>query len=69
MKQRKLRGYVLPTIYVLILMIVFGVLTVAASSYLYRSQDSDKALLFVGSSSGIIVDFIGAIFIRPSEHS
>nr|WP_325243063.1 hypothetical protein [uncultured Oscillibacter sp.] len=52
-----------------ILMIVFGVLTVAASSYLYRSQDSDKALLFVGSSSGIIVDFIGAIFIRPSEHS
>lgn len=47
-----------------ILMIIFGVLIVAASLYLYSSQDSDKALLFVGSLSGIIVDFIGAIFIK-----
>lgn len=47
-----------------IMMIIFGVLIVAASLYMYTSLDADKVLLFVGSLSGIVVDFIGAIFIK-----
>ena len=47
-----------------IIMIIFGVLIVAASIYMYSLTDADKALLFVGSVSGIVVDFIGAIFIK-----
>lgn len=47
-----------------IIMIIFGILIVAASLYMYMSLDADKVLLFVGSLSGIIVDFIGAIFIK-----
>ena len=45
-------------------MILFGILIVVASLYMYMSLDTDKILLFVGSFSGIIVDFIGAIFIK-----
>lgn len=47
-----------------IMMIVFGILIVIASLYMYWSLDGDKALLFMGSLSGILVDFIGAIFIK-----
>lgn len=47
-----------------IIMIIFGILIVAASLYMYMSLKSDKVLLFVGSLSGIVVDFIGAIFIK-----
>jgi len=47
-----------------IMMIVFGILIVVASLYIYTSFDSDKILLLVGSLSGIVVDFIGAIFIK-----
>lgn len=47
-----------------IMMIIFGILIVAASLYMYISMDADKVLLFVGSLSGIVVDFIGAIFIK-----
>ncbi len=47
-----------------IMMIIFGILIVVASLYMYMSSDADKILLFVGSLSGIIVDFIGAIFIK-----
>lgn len=47
-----------------IMMIIFGILIVLASLYMYLSLDSDKVLLFVGSVSGIVVDFIGAIFIK-----
>lgn len=47
-----------------IMMIIFGILIVAASLYTYMSFDADKVLLFVGSLSGIVVDFIGAIFIK-----
>lgn len=47
-----------------IMMIIFGVLIVAASLYMYTSLDADKVLLLVGSLSGIVVDFIGAIFIK-----
>lgn len=47
-----------------IMMIMFGMLIVVASIYMYMSLDADKALLFVGSLSGIAVDFIGAVFIK-----
>ena len=47
-----------------IMMIIFGILLVAASLYIYISLDADKILLLVGSLSGIVVDFIGAIFIK-----
>ncbi len=47
-----------------IMMIIFGILIVAASLYMYTSLDADKVLLLVGSLSGIVVDFIGAIFIK-----
>lgn len=47
-----------------IMMIIFGILIVVASLYMYTSSDSDKILLLVGSLSGIVVDFIGAIFIK-----
>jgi len=46
------------------IMIVFGVLIVVASLYMYVFFESDKILLLMGSSSGIIVDFIGAVFIK-----
>ena len=47
-----------------IMMIILGVLIVMASLYMYISLGTDKMLLSVGSLSGIIVDFIGAIFIK-----
>lgn len=47
-----------------ILMIVFGILIVIASLYMYTFLETDKILLIIGSLSGIIVDFIGAIFIK-----
>ena len=47
-----------------IMMIMFGILIVVASLYMYMSLDADKILLFVGSISGILVDFIGAVFIK-----
>lgn len=47
-----------------IMMIIFGILIVVVSLYMYTSLDSDKVLLLVGSLSGIVVDFIGAIFIK-----
>lgn len=47
-----------------IMMIIFGILIVTASLYMYTSLESDKVLLLVGSLSGIVVDFIGAIFIK-----
>ncbi len=47
-----------------IMMIIFGMLIVAASLYMYMSLNADKALLFVGSLSGVIADFIGAVFIK-----
>lgn len=47
-----------------IMMIIFGILIVVASIYMYTSFNSDKILLLAGSLSGIVVDFIGAIFIK-----
>ena len=47
-----------------IMMIIFGVLIVAISLYVYISLGTDKTVLYVGSLSGVIVDFIGAIFIK-----
>lgn len=46
-----------------IMMIIFGILIVALTIYNYTALNADRVLLFVGSLSGIIVDFIGAIFI------
>ena len=47
-----------------IMMIIFGILIVVVSLYMYMSLEADKIMLFVGSLSGIVVDFIGAIFIK-----
>lgn len=47
-----------------IMMIIFGILIVVASLIVYIYTDSDKILLIVGNVSGIIVDFVGAIFIK-----
>lgn len=47
-----------------IMMIIFGILIVVGSLYMYTTFDSDKVLLLVGSLNGIVVDFIGAIFIK-----
>lgn len=47
-----------------IVMILFGILIVAASMYIYVSLDVETTLLYVGSLSGIVVDFIGAVFIK-----
>lgn len=45
-------------------MIISGVAIVVISCFAYISLDSDKILLVVGNISGVIVDFIGAVFIR-----
>lgn len=47
-----------------IVMIVAGIAIVLISCIIYTSLESDKMLLIVGNISGIIVDFIGAIFIK-----
>lgn len=47
-----------------IMMIIFGILIVVASLIVYLYTDSDKTLLIVGNVSGIIVDFVGAVFIK-----
>lgn len=47
-----------------IMMIIFGILIVGVTLYMYTSFETDKILLIVGSLSGIVVDFLGAIFIK-----
>lgn len=47
-----------------IMMIIFGILIVVASLIMYMYTDADKTLLLVGNISGIIVDFVGAVFIK-----
>lgn len=47
-----------------IMMIIFGILIVVASLVMYIYTDADKTLLLVGNISGIIVDFVGAVFIK-----
>lgn len=47
-----------------IVMILLGVLIVVASIFLYVYTNSDNTLLFAGSGSGIIIDFVGTLFIR-----
>ena len=47
-----------------IMMIIFGILIVVGSLYMYTTFDSDKVLLLVGRLNGLVVDFIGAIFIK-----
>ena len=47
-----------------IMMIIFGIVIVGITLYMYMSIETDKVLLVVGSLSGIVVDFIGAVFIK-----
>lgn len=47
-----------------IVMIIAGIVIVLVSCTVYISSASDKMLLIVGNISGIIVDFIGAVFIK-----
>lgn len=47
-----------------IMMVIFGMLIVAASLYMYMSLNADKVLLCIGSLSGFIADFVGAVFIK-----
>ncbi len=47
-----------------IVMIIAGIVIVLVSCTVYISSESDKMFLIVGNISGIIVDFIGAIFIK-----
>ncbi len=47
-----------------IMMVIFGMLIVAASLYMYMSLNADKVLLCIGSLSGVIADFVGAVFIK-----
>ncbi len=47
-----------------IMMIIFGLLIVGVTLYMYTSFETDKILLLIGSLRGIVVDFIGVIFIK-----
>lgn len=47
-----------------IIMILFGILIIIASLVIYVVLKLDIVLLIVGNCSGIIIDFVGAIFIR-----
>jgi len=47
-----------------IVMIIAGMVIVLISCIIYISLESDKMLLIIGNTSGIIFDFIGAIFIK-----
>ena len=47
-----------------IMMVIFGMLIVAASLHMYMSLNADKVLLCIGSLSGVIADFVGAVFIK-----
>ncbi len=65
MKQRKLRGYVLPTLYVLILMLVFGTISFVTSKlhskkdYLYSTDVlKDVASVPVVSTDGAVSEGI-----------
>lgn len=72
MKQKKLRGYVLPTIYVLVLMLVFGAVSLVSSfmressSYLYSIGILNKDSIPVVEVPSTVIEGI----IRPytSEH-
>ena len=47
-----------------IVMILAGIVIALISCIIYISVESDKMLLVIGNISRIIVDFIGAIFIK-----
>lgn len=47
-----------------IVMILAGIVITLISCVIYISVESDKMLLVIGNISGIVVDFIGAIFIK-----
>lgn len=47
-----------------IVLIFFGIIIVIATLCMYATMNVDKLLLLVGGLSGIVVDFIGAVFIK-----
>lgn len=47
-----------------ICMIIIGMAIIIVSLYWYISMDADKVIIYVGGVSGIVTDFIGAIFIK-----
>ena len=46
-----------------IVLILFGLVTISVSIFLYLNVKDDLWLLLVGTISGILIDFVGAIFI------
>ena len=47
-----------------IVMIILGIFIVVASFVIYVYTNADRMLLLVGNLSGILIDFVGAVFIR-----
>lgn len=47
-----------------IIMIIFGILIIVVSVVVYVYMDADKIILLTGNISGILIDFVGAVFIR-----
>ena len=52
-----------------IMMIIFGIVIVVVSLVMYVYTDADKTLLTVGNISGILINFVGAVFIRMYTHN
>lgn len=50
-------------------MIIFGIVIVVVSLVMYVYTDADKTLLTVGNISGILINFVGAVFIRMYTHN
>ncbi len=72
MKQRKLKGYVLPTLYVIVLMVIFGAVSLVSSLF----NDNPSYLYTIGLLNGDATPVINAdggledVIIRPySEES
>lgn len=55
MKQRKLRGYVIPTIYILVLMLVFGAVSLV-SSFMRQNPNYLYSVGLLGRDSTFVVD-------------
>lgn len=51
------------------MMIIFGIVIVVVSLVMYVYTDADKTLLTVGNISGILINFVGAVFIRMYTHN
>lgn len=47
-----------------ILLILFGLLIISVSIGFYLFEESDEVVLIVGNLSGLLIDFVGAVFIK-----